>query len=1327
MISMQQLVDKSSLNARRIRSIMKNKVTNKLFSLTAFVLLGLFTQSGANALGYSTNQFENDLASSPVFEQVVGNKEFLYRKSEYVDNLQSNNIKTLADFHGELKALGSRYVPEPTLVPIGVGDIQIFVPTYPVPKRVGDTFVQRLLILEQLRSALGSTVKWAEVNNQTEEQLINQLYSNGKEFARQNNLRLGGATDLTIALHAPGISFSDMIWPERRTIQGEQVLVPVVYLTQATLDNYAVDEHITSPSNTNATLRRIHISDSASMHLRAEILTILEDLENSGSLNVSKNSREIAVEGVLDIYGGSITAEENLNISAKAIRIRPTVVMSDDRYGQSQIIGSLASVNAPNGAITLKAYRLEDDDPNETGNIYVEGAQIRGRTVTLRAEQGNIDIVAAQLRSVTDQVIPGGRYTRSEVDYVGSTISGDEAVNLIASGYINVRASDLVSDQGIINILAGQGIYIENEFGVVQEQMHQKLGRTERNMSQLQTFAIQANLKAGKGIILNTDTGPIRLKAVDIESQDGTSLNAKDGQIQLLMAVEQDQYNFSEVTTSLLTIKTETESWDRDTAVYNTVVGGVEVNATRGVIVEYGGKEEEGSEAQIEALAELPGMEWMKDLHKNSAQNCQNIHGDGWDDLTLEERQELTQQQACIDFGFVELMDKYEYSKSTNLSPGAMAIIAIAAAVVTGGSSLALVIPAGAAPATVATITAINAGMSTLVSQAAIGITNGALNGDSPYQVWKDLGSKENVRQLATSMVTAGAMSYADELMKFEDISAFTVGAEKTGDLNLLGQSAQVVTQATVRTGIGVLAQGGSLSDFEDLFVPSLLSSVSSKLGKNIASEIGGADLNDLSRYLAHAALGCGLGAIEAELSGSVSADSGCSSGAGGAVIGELTASIYSDIGWDPSDDSFQDWKDTGVGVSQLASAFVVMVAGGDATIAGMTGRNAAEYNALSLKEKAKYGIKGAQCLFAQDVVNCFSDLALEGALLSIQNDMALAQGLWVGVQAEADALTNIDEDLVALFKVIVAGDFKTIAAGLRDALVDMPQQLIDQADALVALTVTAEGPEEYRQIGETLAPLMVEAAIALASAGTGAAAKKAFEALAETASNVRRSGPRTENISQGEAEDFYQSVESAASPQRTRLRDKIANLSASERALIESVETFKTDGVSPDNALRFIQETPEGQLLFDTTLQAAGEGADLNKVLSRAAGYVETGVDVPLLKKITTPLVKIIPTGGELTKYSPFFTTQAQLDLARQSGRSLSDVFGLPAISDSITYGVFEITPLKSTSVFESVIAPTSELNGKLTTQGGGVQYVVPDRKQFSSPIFIEVIGDNL
>ncbi|MGH8352192.1 MAG: hemagglutinin repeat-containing protein [Pseudomonas sp.] len=295
---------------------------------------------------------------------------------------------------------------------------------------------------------------------------------------------------------------------------------------------------------------------------------------------------------------------------------------------------------------------------------------------------------------------------------------------------------------------------------------------------------------------------------------------------------------------------------------------------------------------------------------------------------------------------------------------------------------------------------------------------------------------------------------------------------------------------------------------------------------------------------------------------------------------------------------------------------------------------------------------------------------------------------------------------------------------------VEQAEQLGLQIGHLLATTISlvvAVEADAVKAAGE-----LSRIGIAVSKDKLGALVGNSSEKLADQLAGLNKGGydsdvPRVPDTSHGTGQAPTSTTQGEGGVPNTRpLRDRIADLSPSERALIESVETFKIHGVSNADALRFIQETPEGQKLFDIALKSAGPDADINVVLRRAAGFVETGVDLPIMREINTPLVKIVPTGGNLSGFSPFFTTQKQLDLARQSGRSLADVFGLPAISDGARFGVFEITPKSTATVFESVVAPTSELGGKFATGGRGVQFIVPDRNQFDLPRYIEVIDDN-
>jgi len=192
--------------------------------------------------------------------------------------------------------------------------------------------------------------------------------------------------------------------------------------------------------------------------------------------------------------------------------------------------------------------------------------------------------------------------------------------------------------------------------------------------------------------------------------------------------------------------------------------------------------------------------------------------------------------------------------------------------------------------------------------------------------------------------------------------------------------------------------------------------------------------------------------------------------------------------------------------------------------------------------------------------------------------------------------------------------------------------------------------------------------------------------------------------------------------------REKLAELSDEELASVRAVDTFKTHGVSTQRAKDFLETTEEGQELLRQVAKSARPGTPDDQIFRRALGLVQTGEDVPVMTTISSPLVKIVPEGGGVTGHSPFWTTPEEYARAQATDRPLSDVFGLPAISDAARYDAHEIRPVGEATVFISKIAPTEELGGKLRTDGGAIQVVVPDRSQFTptgDPF--DTINDNL
>lgn len=173
----------------------------------------------------------------------------------------------------------------------------------------------------------------------------------------------------------------------------------------------------------------------------------------------------------------------------------------------------------------------------------------------------------------------------------------------------------------------------------------------------------------------------------------------------------------------------------------------------------------------------------------------------------------------------------------------------------------------------------------------------------------------------------------------------------------------------------------------------------------------------------------------------------------------------------------------------------------------------------------------------------------------------------------------------------------------------------------------------------------------------------------------------------------------------------------------LNKAKTFETLGLSRAKVMQYL-ETKEGQLYL-SKLQAADPGASFNEIITRAVGQIASGSTIPEVRIMNSPLIKIVPIGQEASKYSPFFTTREELQNAAKSNRTLADVFGPPLASEAPKYSIFEMTPLKPTEVFVSKVTPATEFAGSIGRSGEAIQFLTPNRSEFSTTKLIGEISN--
>ncbi|MCF2910344.1 DUF637 domain-containing protein [Pseudoalteromonas sp. DL2-H2.2] len=910
-----------------------------------FMLLG---QMSLPTLAYAYNAFDkldaaHVLNSSPTFTKTSGSQTQYVKSEHIVEQARAQAAQTIAGFHQTLLKNRKHALPAPQYIPIMNGRVKVILPNYPLAKQVGDRFVQTRLIRSQIYAELGRNLISSAYADETDQ--IIQLYQNAYELAGKGGIIFGEKVSKSVY-----DSFGkDFIWPELREINGEQVLSPVVHLSATTIETRSVNGHLAEFTGSDVNFRDITVNSGTLRIGKNTYLRTARDLTvNPGAQVASDGDLNLFVGGTLRNHSGNLSAAQNVRIIAGQYEQKTLVHRFSNRYEQGTRFGQIASVNGEN----ISIYSM--------GDLVVQGGTISGNNISLRAD-GNIRLLSQQTSYVNNAPVGKYDHTSSEIEHLTTKLSANDSIYLMASGAIELKAAELHADQGVIDILAGQGVYILNEFNQSQSSKSGKWGKTTEEEQEFQTIAIRSALEAGKGVRIASEFGDITLKATQITSGTGTSIDARNGRVNLLLATEQDHYFYNKVKKGTWKIKTETIQDTVDTAVYNEIIGGVKVHATHGVTLELGQYEGETLQDTLNAFSGDESLSWMSDLH-NDPEFAGNI-----------------------DLAYKKLVEIHKHENKSTLSPAAMAIIAIAVSVAMG--------PAGAGwigtgtnaigPALNGMISgaAMQAGAVTLATQAATSIANGeGLDG-----AMKKIYSSEGLRSLAISMATAGVLNSEAFTNSpfFGNADVGSVFFESQQAIDIANQATQALVTSTVRAGISTIINGGDLASFKDQFVSSLGTFAVNELSKTMAEQIKAADFDTAIKYVAHAAAGCVIGLATAEAQNQSGSSKSCGSGALGGVVGEYVGELTREeidariekvkrtLGtslnyandpdltqedilsyWQTQQAEILNLRAAGIDIAKLMGGLSALLLNADVNIAANASENAAEHNALGAVDK---------------------------------------------------------------------------------------------------------------------------------------------------------------------------------------------------------------------------------------------------------------------------------------------------------------------------------------------------------------------------------------
>jgi filamentous hemagglutinin len=841
-------------------------------------------------------------------------------------------------------------------------------------KRLGDGLYEQRLIQQAVVARTGQRY----IDGQTtDEGLFKYLMNNAIASKDALNLSVG----VSLSSQQVAALTHDIVWLEEHEVNGEKVLVPVLYLAQAEgrlgpTGALIAGNDVTLIAGQNldnvGTLR-------ATNNLSA---TAGKDLVNSGLIQAGNRLDVLAGNDVINKSGGILAGRDvSVNAIMGDVLNERTMTSQDSktRFGTQHhdFADSAARIEAAND-LNVSAGR----DINNIGGVLQSG-----RDMDLNAGR-DLNVSSAQ---VINSVVRDSKHNSSDITQLGASVSAGRDLSAQAGRDISVIASQIdakrdiamtATENLIISSAADEDHYLSKS---------KKLTVQKDHISQ-----VMSGITAGGDVALSAGEN-LAVVSSRIIAGDEAYLVAGD-RLDILAAQDTDYSLYDKKKKGSFGSKKTKR--DEVTDVKNI---GSEITSGGNMVLVSGGdqhyqaaKLDSGNDLTISSGGAIT-FEGVKDLHQesheksNSSLSWNSAEGRGKTDETLRQTEMIAngnlvihaveglnidikdinqntvsqtidamvkadpglawlkdaEKRGDVDWRLVkETHDAFKYS-SSGMGAGAMLAVIIIVSVLTAGAASAAVASAGSAmgaaggtlaTTTVAATATTTAGLGNIIATAVLTsmasttavstINNKGNLGDT----FKDVFSSESLKGYVLAGVTAGIAAkfgFTPTDLKFDLPSVQTVAIKATAD-------------AFVKTAI----MGGSL---KDNLVASALGSVVSIAGAVTANKIGDITVfqdGKLSKIVMHAA----LGGLMAEAMGGDFRTGAIAAGANEALVDFLADNLLPK-GMDTNSLEYRQGVSNLMAASQLVGVLTAAFTGGDASVASTVTSNATQYNYLNHAE----------------------------------------------------------------------------------------------------------------------------------------------------------------------------------------------------------------------------------------------------------------------------------------------------------------------------------------------------------------------------------------
>ncbi|KPY46885.1 Filamentous hemagglutinin, intein-containing [Pseudomonas syringae pv. ribicola] len=908
-------------------------------------------------------------------------------------------------------------------------------------KRLGDGLYEQRLVQQAVVARTGQAFIQGQTSNEAQ---FKYLMNNAIASKQQLNLAVG----VSLSSQQVAALTHDIVWLEEHEVNGEKVLVPVLYLAQA--DNRLGPTGALIAGNDVSLIAGQNLDNVGTLLASNNLSAVAgNNLVNAGLIEAGNRLDLLAGNDLINTAGGIIKGRDVslTSLNGDVINERSITSMDNDVRGQrhSEFADSAARIEAAND-MSISAGR----DFINRGSVLESGRDLNivaGRDLSIGTTE------------VNNSLFFDKNHNSSDITQLGSTVTAGRDLGAKAGRDISLIASDIDAKRDIAmaataNMTISSAADEEHSLS-----KSKKLTRQEDHVSQIAT-----DLNAGGSVALQAGQNLAVISSRITAGQEAYLVAGEN--LDILAAQDSDYSLYEKKKKGSFGAK----SFKRDevTDVKNI---GSEITTGGDLVLASGGdqkyqvaKLESGKDLTIQSGGAVT-FEGVKDSHDESHTKSKSSSvwfsskGKGRTDETLRQSELSAQGQVVInaveglkidvkqvdqqsvsqsidamvkadpqlvwlkeaekrgdvDWHQVkEIHESFKYNNS-GLGPAAQIAIAILMAAVMGPAGLGLTGMGGALATSVAT----NAATSAINNKGDLGA------------VLKDITSSESLKGYAVSGALAG----------FAPIDPKSIGLDLAG----LGTVAdKVFTEALIKTAI----MGGS---FKDNLGASALSVGISVAGAKAAGEIG--DFTKYSGTFTKVAMHAALGGLMSEAMGGDFRTGALAAGANEMLVDYLAESLLP-TGVDRGSKASEAGVSKLLTASQLIGVLTAMATGGDASAAAAVTANGTQYNNLDHPSAQRLldelqGCRATEGCSAQNIRSIIADYEK----LSTERSMAInsceTRGCVDSIQKSAVSLTEpVAKDLLDFLRRNVSYDMAGLLNG-NPGSVSVPSQGVDGWGAL--------------------------------------------------------------------------------------------------------------------------------------------------------------------------------------------------------------------------------------------------------------------------------------